>query len=426
MCKEVVKMGNYYDEVRDRALTRAKIDFEIHCNADGVIARSELTNFTKSYLRRMCEGVGGNTSQAEVDFVRKHTGHLLYIKHFNLKERICTECYIRGYVVDGKLMAKELLDRKPMEPYRQWLDRRKKYVQWSKSLNDYVKANPGQTKEQILSEYYGRPVKYINKAVDYVKNDANLIKIISKYADENGCIDSLKKNPKYSTITKWLKLHYHKQGYEHLTHVQSMQKFVNDNCPQYHFSNPVYVPSNKLDVKTRDLYKEAKDGLISYAVDGEITGLKKDEVLYNKVRHVRDLLGYPSIKDCVEAMLADENGGLGIEYNPQNNGARKSIKTLNEIEHDVKALIHSAYVANKKPHEINYKNGKLDVSGMSTTNNNIFKKAYRANKRSNFERQENLNFGSYMDKYYDCYYKSTELNKETLKTNNVFKDDPNM
>ena len=404
---------SYLDVVREQALNRAIEDFNKHINEDGIIYLDELSSSTKSYLRKQCEGVEGkSTPQAKVEFVYKYTGRLLYVHHYNLKERIIAECVARGYVVDDVLDSVKILDIQPQESMTEWENKRKKFVEWSKSVSDYIKRT-GETREQFLSDGFGRTIKYIYKYNELVKDDENLISIIGNYADENGCIDKLKSSKQYSTITKYLRYNYNKNGFDYITSVQAIQKFVNDNCPQFHFSKPVHVPNCKLDVKTRDLYNEAKEMLFDFANGGEISGLRKNTELYNKVRHIRDILGYESIKECVETMT-------GLEYNPDNFGSHKEQPSLHQVQEHIDKLIKCYYVDSKKPEEIKYVNGMIDVSGMSTQYNNIFKRAYRASKRNNLENHEELTLAEYMAKYHNCYYKSSVSKKGVLKTTNVF------
>ena len=411
---------SYLDAVREQALSRAIEDFYNNINEDGIIYLDSLSSFTKSYLRRQCEGIDGvDTPQAKVDFVRKHTGKLLYVHHFNLRERIIQEAVARGYVVDGVIDSVRFLDKQPNETDEQYIQKRDKFVEWSKSVSDYMKRT-GETRDEFLSKGFGTDIKYVYKFNEFVKSKDNLISIISNFADENGCIDSLKGDKNYSTITKYLRYEYNTKGLDYITNVQAIQKFINDNCPQFHFSKAVHVPSGELDVTVRDLYNEAKQELIDFANGGEITGLRKNTELYNKVRHIRDILGYESIKECIETMLAGENNGMGVEYNPDNKGTPKAPRTLQEMQEDIDRLIKCYYIDSKNPDEIKYVNGLLDVSGMSTENMSIFKRSYRANKRSNLEHHEELNLGEYMEKYHNCYYKSSILTKGTLKTTNVF------
>ncbi len=390
-------------------------------NEDDYISNVDINDTIKDYFAEIfAEVPSDKRTLARIQWVREHTGKLLYVRTANEVQLYKHLAKVRGYVNDnGVIEVNRLLTPPKFDSTGKRLTDAEKILymakarRWLDMVSSYAKNRNMQRSQLLCDKQFGAPYYQLVPSFSpkqYSKQ--RVIDVLSQYADKQMHVDGVNKYNNLSYMCNWCMRYYAEQGIDYLTPKQSLHKFVADNT-NYTFERKIIVPASKDEVHQVDLYEQAVADLIKLAGDKHvITTIKQvDNQLYNRVRHIRDMLGYDSIEECINSMLANHE----IKYRPVRFYDRKRVNDPKEID----KLIYKYYVEGKDPSEIKYHNKMLDVSKMSSEHGDLYHKVCRQWYHINNKRTEKLTMPEYLEKYHNCYFNGKDkLNVTVLKNSN--------
>ncbi len=390
-------------------------------NEDDYISNVDLNDTFRDYFAEIFADVPSNQRAAKrIEWVREHTGKLLYVRAVNEVQLYKHIAKVRGYVNDeGVISVKDLLNPEQFDSNGRRLTEAETIVymtkarKWLEMVSSFAKNRKMQRSQVLSDKQFGAPYYQLVPTFEPKQySEQRVIDILSQYADDHMHVDSVNKYNNLSYMCNWCMRYYAEQGIDYLTPKQSLHKFVAEHT-DYSFERKIIVPASKEQVKEADLYEQAVADLIKLAGDEHvITTIKQvDQQLYNRIRHIRDILGYDSIEQCINSMLADHK----IEYKP----VRLYDPTRAISRQEIDRLIYQYYVEGKDPSEIKRHMGMLDVSKMSIEHGDLYHKVYRQWYSTNSKLENKLTMPEFLEIYHNCYYNGKDnLNKAVLKNPN--------
>ena len=391
---------------------------------EGIIVYRDVPENVRAYLKRAFYDLPEDERQlARVKWVMENTGHLLYVRGFNDADDLLQRAIVRGYIKDNQVILRDLDNPSEFDAYGNKLPQSVIYEIIARNKTWYHRVT------DLAKQYYvdrknlfehckildGSGIEIVPKVVQKLSaTDPNtIVKYLNDFVDENGYVDSITSSKLSSTVKKICFKFYENQGIDYLSQTQCLHLFVKQYT-NFKFMREVIVPENKDDKPFIDLYKQTKLQLIDFAVDGKISMLKtKDEKLYNRVRTIRERMGYSTIKETVDVMLEDH----GIVYAAQSATGHVRVY-LTGFEY-IRDKINEFYVVGKKPEEIKYHGNLLDVSNMSVEHGGLMHKVrFETNKIRRKRNDKGYTVSDYLSEYHNAYY--PKVNKKTeplIKTN---------
>ncbi len=391
---------------------------------EGIIVYRDVPENVRAYLKRAFYDLPEDERQlARVKWVMENTGHLLYVRGFNDADDLLQRAIVRGYIKDNQVILRELDNPSEFDAFGNKLPKSVIYEiiarnkTWYHRVTDLAKQYSVERKNlfEHCKVLDGHGIEILPKVVRKLSstNISTIVEYLGDFVDENGYVDSVISSKISSTVKKICFKFYENQGIDYLSQTQCLHLFVKQHTP-FKFLREVVIPENKDDKVFIDLYKQTKQQLVDFAVDGKISLLKtKNEKLYNRVRTIRERLGYPTIRSTVDTMLED----YGIVYTAQSaTGHARVYLSGHEYIGD---KIKEYYISGKSAEEILYHDNLIDVSNMSVIHGGLMHKVRFETNKIRRERNDNgYTVSDYLSEYHNAYYpKVTKKTEPLIKTN---------